>query len=186
MKKKIEKKDTSIDKDDKKEEVNNKEKEIKEEIEEDISQEKLDKIKEEIKKTKKEIKSNPKIEKTRKNILRNLLIAIVVTVYFIFINLGIKAIPVTEYMLDLKTFAIFIVIIAIVIFERAYKKDENYLAIHGIETVVVGIETLILLQLYSVKSEYLNYVLCGITLGMILYYFLKSLVIFIKEKVKKK
>ena len=89
-------------------------------------------------------------------------------------------------MLDLKTFAVFIAIISIVIFERAYKKDENYIAIHGIEMVVVGIETLLLLQLYSAGNEYFNYILLGITLGMIVYYLLKCLVIYIRYKVKGK
>ena len=160
---------------------------ISEEKKEDneINKEKLDKIKDEIKKTKKEIKNAQKNKKIRKDILRNLLIAITITIYFLFINLGVRAIPVTEYILDLKTFSMFAIIIAIIIFERAYKKDENYLAVHGIEMIFLGIETLVLLQLYSIESEYFYYAVLGMTLGMIIYYIIKCLVIYIKYKIKK-
>ena len=122
----------------------------------------------------------------RKKLQRNLLIAILVTIYFLFIDLGINSIPITVYIQDLKTFTIFIVLIAIVIFEKAYKKDENYLALHGIEMVVIGIETLLILQLYSTGNEYFKYVLLGITLGMLAYYIIKCLIIYIRYKVTRK
>lgn len=150
----------------------------------EINKEQLEKIKDEIKSTKNEKKNNPKKIKVKKDIIRNILIALVITIYFIFIALGVTTIPVTEYALDLKTFAIFTAIIAIIIFERAYKKDENYLALHGIEMIFVGIETLVILQLYLAQSEYLKNVLIGITSGMILYYIIKSIVIYIKYKTK--
>ena len=114
------------------------------------------------------------------------MIAILVTIYFLFIDLGINSIPITVYIQDLKTFTIFIVLIAIVIFEKAYKKDENYLALHGIEMVVIGIETLLILQLYSTGNEYFKYVLLGITLGMLAYYIIKCLIIYIRYKVTRK
>ena len=88
-------------------------------------------------------------------------------------------------MMDLKTFAMFIIIIAIVIFEKAYKKDANYLALHGIEMVVLGIETLILLNLYSLENGNFEYILYGITGAMFTYYMVKSIVILIKAKIKK-
>jgi len=96
--------------------------------------------------------------------------------------LGVKAIPVTEYIMDLKTFSIFAVIIAVITFEQAYKKDDGSLAIHGIEIVAIAIETLILLNLYSVKSEYFFMTLMGITIAMIAYYFIKCIIIAIKNK----
>ena len=152
----------------------------------EIDQEKLDKIKDEIKSTKKKIKENPKNKQIKKDIIRNVLIAVVITVYFLFINLGVNAIPATEYVLDLQTLSIFAIIIAIIIFERAYKKDANYLALHGIEMIVVAIETLVILQFYSAESKYFYYVLFGVMLGMVLYYIIKSLVIYIRAKIKKK
>lgn len=152
----------------------------------DISHEKLEKIKDEIKESKKESKEKIKNSALRKKVVRNLAIAILITIYFLFIDLGINSIPITAYMIDLKTFAVFIAIISVVIFERAYKKDENYLAIHGIEMCVVGIETLLLLQLYSAGNEYFNYILLGITIGMVVYYLLKCLVIYIRYKIKGK
>ena len=152
----------------------------------EINHEKLEKIKDEIKNTKKERKEKIKNSSLRKKLVRNFLISILITIYFLFIDLGINSIPITVYVLDLKTFAVFIAIIAIAIFEKAYKKDANYIAIHGIEMVVVGISTLLLLQLYSTGNEYFNYVLLAITLGMIAYYLIKCLIIYIRDKIKGK
>ena len=116
--------------------------------------------------------------------MRNLSIAIIITIYFLFIDLGINSIPVTVYMLDLKTFAIFIAIISIVIFEKAYKKDENYLALHGIEMTVVGILTLVILYFYSISYEYFSYILCSILGLVVVYYIIKSIIILIRNKIK--
>ena len=165
---------------------NKKEKALLKEDDAEISREKLEKIKDEINKSKKESKDKVKNSDLRKKLVRNLAIAILITIYFLFIDLGINSIPITVYMLDLKTFAVFIAIISIVIFEKAFKKDANYIAIHGIEMVIVGIETLLLLQLYSAGNEYFNYILLGITLGMIVYYLIKCLIIYIRHKVKGK
>ena len=151
-------------------------------VKEEINGEKLEKIKDEIKSSKKESKDKIKNATFRKKIQRNLLITILITIYFLFIDLGISTIPITVYMQDLKTFTIFIALIAVVIFESAYKKDENSLAVHGIEMVVVGIETLLLLQLYSAGYEHFNYVLLGITLGMIVYYLIKCIIIYVRYK----
>ena len=165
---------------------NKEEKALLKEDDAEISREKLEKIKDEINKSKKESKDKVKNSDLRKKLVRNLAIAILITIYFLFIDLGINSIPITVYMLDLKTFAVFIAIISIVIFEKAFKKDANYIAIHGIEMVIVGIETLLLLQLYSAGNEYFNYILLGITLGMIVYYLIKCLIIYIRHKVKGK
>lgn len=165
---------------------NKEEKALLKEDDAEISREKLEKIKDEINKSKKESKDKVKNSDLRKKLVRNLAIAILITIYFLFIDLGINSIPITVYMLDLKTFAVFIAIISIVIFEKAFKKDANYIAIHGIEMVIVGIETLLLLQLYSAGNEYFNYILFGITLGMIVYYLIKCLIIYIRHKVKGK
>lgn len=163
---------------------NNEVEESKDLLKEEINDEKLEKIKDEIKKSKKESKNKVKNSALRKKLVRNLVLAIIVTIYFLFIDLGINSIPVTVYMMDLKTFSVFIAIISIVIFERAYKKDDNSLALFGIEMVAIGIETLLLLQLYSVGYEYFNYILLGITLGMLGYYCIKCLCIFIRYKIK--
>ena len=169
-----------------KKEKNKEEKALLKEDDAEISREKLEKIKDEINKSKKESKDKVKNSDLRKKLARNLAIAVLITIYFLFIDLGINSIPITVYMLDLKTFAVFIAIISIVIFEKAFKKDANYIAIHGIEMVIVGIETLLLLQLYSAGNEYFNYILLGITLGMIVYYLIKCLIIYIRHKVKGK
>lgn len=155
----------------------------KEEIE--ISEEKLEKIEKELKSEKRKTRKKPDNQKLKKDIIRNILICAIVTIYFIFIGLGVKTIPVTEYLMDLKTFSIFAVIITVVIFEKAYKKDEDYLIIHGLEMAVVGIETQVLLNLYSLENENFSNVLYWIMIGMVIYYATKILIIYFRKKFKK-
>lgn len=155
----------------------------KEEIE--ISKEKLEKIEKELKSEKRKSRRKPDNQKLKKDIIRNILICAIITIYFIFIGLGVKTIPVTEYLMDLKTFSIFTVIITVVIFEKAYKKDENYLIVHGLEMAVVGIETQVLLNLYSLENENFSNVLYWIMIGMVIYYAIKVLIIYFRKKLKK-
>jgi len=49
--------------------------------------------------------------------------------------------------------------------------------------IALGIETLVLLNLYSLENNYFEYTLYGITAGMFTYYLIKSLIIVIKEKI---
>ena len=184
----MEKSDKELDKEDLeevREENKEQEKDIKSKKATEITEEKLEKIKDELEGNKKKTKKTVKDTKLSKAILRNVLIAVVISIYFLFIALGVRTIPITEYLLDLKTFAMFTVIIAIVIFEKAYKKDEDYLAIHGLEMVALGIETLVILNLDSLESNYFEYVLYGITGGMFAYYIIKCIVIIIKSKIRK-
>ena len=81
-------------------------------------------------------------EKYLKEIYLNILKAIIIVLYFFVLNLAYENIS-TEYIeLGIKIFTMIFLFIAIYIFERAYKKDDDNLAVQGIEILVLSAYTL--------------------------------------------
>ena len=70
--------------------------------------------------------------------------AIIVYVYFIFLNLGVKNIHQNIYITDLKVFSVSLAVIAVVFFENAYNKKSSKNLYRGIEILVLAIITLLL------------------------------------------
>lgn len=147
-----------------------------------INNEKLEKIEEEIRKQK--TISEEKSKKINKKIFINVIIAITIILYFIFINLGYSNIELEKYLVDLKVFSIITISITIILFEKAYKKDSAEITIFGIETLVLSIITL-LTNYYCIKytSKY-PYIINSVAILFGLYYIVKSTVIYIKMKRK--
>lgn len=154
-----------------------------------------EKKKETVKKEKKidEKKIEQEIEKNKKlpaeemkriyqRIFQNVLIAIAIVAYFIFINLGFVHIENHIFMTDLKVFSIAILGVAIVVFEHAYKKDSGIITIWGIESLIVAIITLTLIYIAMMFHDKFMVItnLIGILFG--LYYGIKSTIIYIKMK----
>ena len=148
-----------------------------------IDDKKLEKIGEEIKKNKEKKKKVAKSkDKKYKIILTNIMVAITIVVYFALLILGKQKIPTIEYINDLKTFIIFEVVIAIVLFEKAYKQDNSYLMIHGIEVTILGSATVWILDLFSKQNEAINMYMIITMSVFVLYYLVKSLVIVLRNK----
>ena len=95
-----------------------------------INQEELKEIEQEIKKQTNI--SEDRKKKITKKLFENIVLAITIIIYFIFINLGYYNINETKYLVDLKVFSIITIGITIVLFEKAYKKDSGYITIYGI------------------------------------------------------
>jgi len=147
-----------------------------------INDEKLEKIEEEIKKQKNI--SDEKRKKINKRIFKNVIVAIVIIMYFIFVNLGFANLELEKYLVDLKAFSIVIIGITIVLFEKAYKKDSGEITIFGIETLALAIITL-LTSYFCVryKMKY-PYIINCIAVLFGLYYIVKSTIIYIKMRRK--
>ena len=142
-----------------------------------------------IEKIEKEISEKTKLpneikEKIKKEVFTNIVIASIIIVYFILIVLGsvnsIKNVRTT----DLNIFSLLFLGIAIFLFEKAYKKDDEKLAIYGIESLIIAIFTLflpyIIFELNEVNRKY--YLMAGICIGI--YYILKSTIIYVIERNK--
>lgn len=145
-------------------------------------EEKMQKIEEEInnqKKLPKEIKG-----KINKKIFANLLMAIAISIYLIFINLGYTNINEAAFITDLQVFSITLIITTVIIFEQAYKKDSGKLTIYGIEVLILSIITMVLPRIYN-EYKHLFVDIVGIaTIAYISYYIIKSVIIYVKARRK--
>lgn len=122
-------------------------------------------------------------KKIKSKIFENLIIAIVFALYLYFLYLGSQNIESSIYLTDLKVFAFGILIVAIIIFEISYKKDNDSLCIHGIEILILAIITLFLIYTYSmVVNRAFSLIICSISVIYIIYFTIKSLIIWYKMK----
>lgn len=122
-------------------------------------------------------------KKIKGKIFQNLIIAIVFTVYFYFTYLGSQNIEAKIFLTDLKVFSLGLLVIAIIIFEISYKKDNGSLCIHGIEVLILAIITLFLIYIYSMFiNRAFSLITSSISIIYIIYFAIKSLIIWYKMK----
>ena len=163
-----------------------KEESTKEEIE-PVDKEHVKLIKfEEIKNIFKKKKAIPKedLKKINQPVFHNILMAIIVIVYFIFLILGFYNIENSVYQTDLKVFAMCTLFIAIVLLEKAYKKDSGKLAMFGIETIFIAIITLALIYINIMLSDRYISIVLSISYILAIYYVIKSIVLYIRGRKK--
>lgn len=131
-------------------------------------------------------KKMPRDEKKKiyKKVFLNILLGIIVTLYFIGIGVGFLNIEGPTFITDLKVFSLAILAISIILFEYAYGKDDDNTALYGIEMLFVAIMSLVLLYTCILHQDKFiaaaNIVAC---IG-VLYYLVKSISIYIREKLK--
>lgn len=147
-----------------------------------IDEEKLEKIQKEINKQTKLSKEEKK--KINKKIFQNIVMAIGIVIYFIFINLGFSNIEESTYLTDLKVFGAVAIGITIILFEKAYKKDSGELTIYGIEMLIIAICTLLTNYIYKFHYSKYTYIITSIAMLFAVYYVGKSIVIYVKMKNK--
>lgn len=147
-----------------------------------IDDEKLEKIEKEINKQTKLSKDEKK--KINKKIFQNIVMAIGVVIYFMFINLGFSNIEQSTYLTDLKVFGAVTIGITIILFEKAYKKDSGELTIYGIEMLIISICTLLTSYVYKIYNKKFIYIFTSVAMLFAVYYVGKSIVIYVKMKNK--
>ena len=134
--------------------------------------EKLGKVLEEKKKIPKSV-----VEKINSKVFENMIIAAIIMVYFVALNLGMSNIPTENYIMDLKVFSIMLLIITILIFEFGYKRDNESLWMHGVETMALGIFTLYLIYLYSIYYATFGPLIISAAIVVLVYYAIKIAII---------
>ncbi len=149
-------------------------------------EEKLQLVENEVKKDLKSKSKLPKEEEKKLSsvVFENLCVAIAVMIYLFFIILGFINIKEEIYNVDLKVFSFIILIIAILLFERAYKKDSGKLCAFGIETLFLSITTMGLLYVNIELQHMFLSIAAIISLLFAIYYVAKS--IYLYSKMKKK
>lgn len=138
---------------------------------------------------KKDLKSKTKLPKEEEKklstvVFENLCVAIAFMIYLFFIILGFINIKEEVYVVDLKVFSFILLVIAILLFERAYKKDSGRLCAFGIETLFLSIATMGLLYANIEINNIFLPVAATISLLFAIYYVAKS--IYLYSKMKKK
>lgn len=145
---------------------------------------KSEKIIEEIEKEKKQRKKMSKEyeKKANKKIFRNVMIAIVILAFCILKILGYINIKEDIFIVDLKVFSISILIFAIILFERSYKKIDLELFTHGLESLFVAITTLCEVYIYQLFTDKFIMVIAIESLLISAYYIFKCTRIYSKTK----
>lgn len=116
-------------------------------------------------------------KKIHKRMFANLVIAAVIILYFIFIILGFNHIAREAFLIDLRVFSIGILIGAIVLFEKSYKKDDDILALYGIETLIVAIVTLVAIYVCILFETKFVMLISIASYAFAIYYIAKACVI---------
>lgn len=153
---------------------------VKKEIE--MDEVKLERIEEEIKKQTTIPEERKK--KINKRIFQNIIIAIVIVFYFIFINLGYYNLKGTKFLKDLQVFSIITIGITILILEKAYQKDSLELTIYGIESLILSICTLLTIYIRVNYYNKFSYIINMMAILFAIYYVGKSIVIYLKMRKK--
>ena len=140
-----------------------------------------------IEKIEKEIDEKSKLpdnikDNIRKEVFTNILIAVIIILYFIFIVSGSIGTTKNVRTIDLNIFSILFLAIAITLFEIAYRKENVKLAVHGVESLVIAIFTLFLPYIiFELDETYKKYYLMS-SIYIATYYSIKSIYISTKTK----
>ncbi len=117
-------------------------------------------------------------------VFKNIILAILIMIYLLFINMGFINIAQDVLVTDLKMFSITLAVLAIVLFERAYKKDSGELAINGIEVLVLAIATLISIGVLTTATAKFQLVIAAVSFLYGAYYTGKAIFEYVREKKK--
>ena len=117
-------------------------------------------------------------------VFKNIILAILIMIYLLFINMGFINIAQDVLVTDLKVFSITLAVLAIVLFERAYKKDSGELAINGIEVLVLAIATLISIGVLTTATAKFQLVIAAVSFSYGAYYTGKAIFEYVREKKK--
>lgn len=144
------------------------------------NKEEIEKIGKEIEKQK--AKVSEKLSKVNTRIFENLLLAIIMVIYFIMINVGFNTVEQSVFYIDLRMASMALIISTIIVFEIAYKKDSGKYAIHGIEMMFLSICTLFTESIYKLYNDKFIYIMGTFSFLFGIYYVGKSIVIYLKMK----
>ena len=129
-------------------------------------------------------------KKVRENIYDkifvNTIIAILIVIYFGFLNLGYRNIEQEVFTTDLKVFSFSILVLSIILLEKGYKKDSPEIFLNGIETFCISFITLFMTHTFFESSDATRKIVSLSFLYISIYYMLKSVYVYVKEVKKYK
>lgn len=117
--------------------------------------------------------------------LANLAYPAIIIIFFIFFNILYQTIEISKIAIIGKVSSFVFLLLSITIIEIAYKKDNDQIALHGIEFLVLSIFMLLaehISKAINVKVQ--TYTLVG-SITFAIYYILKTVIIYTIENKKK-
>lgn len=120
-----------------------------------------------------------------KTIYKNILTLCIIEIFFFFLTLGYRNIEPKVLATDLFVFSGLGIFLTIYFFEKAYSKDSGFLALLGIEVMVVSLITLSLPYCYYCFEEPIKSLDKLSMLFFLIYYIVKCLIIFFTCTIKK-
>ena len=116
------------------------------------------------------------------NVLNNLVYASMITIYFMFFNMYAVATEATLFTQYIKIASFIFLLFSIFIFEIAYKKDSDEIALNGIEFLALSIFSLLIQYIPKIlKIDENMYMIAG-TYIFLIYYGIKNVVIYTCER----
>ena len=116
------------------------------------------------------------------NVLNNLVYASMITIYFMFFNMYAVATEATVFTQYIKIASFIFLLFSIFIFEIAYKKDSDEIALNGIEFLALSIFSLLIQYIPKIlKIDENMYMIAG-TYIFLIYYGIKNVVIYTCER----
>ena len=132
-------------------------------------------------------KKDSRLKNKFSEIFRNLLVAIMIVLYFMLIMFENANLPITKEMTYLKISSIVWLIGGIILFENSFYKDKESLFLNAIEITSLGICTLYLLNIVIKQSINFNFCIAVMIAIYVAYYIIKAIFIRIKkEEIKNK
>ena len=83
-----------------------------------------------------------KMQEIKGRVIRNLIVGILIIVYFMVLVLAHDKLRGDRLLGDIQVFAGTFLVIGIVFLEQAYRHDEGYRAVNGIESIILAAHTL--------------------------------------------
>lgn len=121
-------------------------------------------------------------QKIWKKIFYQLLTTIGIMLYFVVLNLAYVNMREERLIGDIKVFAGAFLVVGIVMLEKAYREEKGKYVLTGIESLVFSLHTLSIMHVITLfKYDFRLYLLTSSYIFSI-YYVLKSIIIYIREK----
>lgn len=117
-------------------------------------------------------------------IFKNLLKAIGIMTYFIILNFAYTRMDLTRLINDIEIFAGIFLILGLVMLEKSYKNDSGKIALSGIELLVISMHSLSINHVITFYEYDFRFYLLTSSYFFSIYYVLKSIIIYTREKKK--
>ena len=125
---------------------------------------------------------NKYMEKANNKIFRNILYAILIMLYFVGTYIAYIKLPEEIFSRILQLVTMILLVITIIVFEIAYKKDSGLLALNGIEALIIACHALAIPYVLKVFNWNLVWYVTISGYVFAIYYVFKSIIVYTTGK----